>query len=100
MPLADSIDTAQGFISTLISVYIAILIAYILTSWLPLPYNIWLNRVQRFLYDVSEPYIRQFRRIVPQFSLGGLGLDISPILAIIVLLVLRAVALQGLEALQ
>ena len=99
MPFADSIDTAQAFFSTLFYVYLALIFVYILTSWIRLPYNIWLNRVQRFLYDVVEPYLRIFRRILPQLSLGGLGLDLSPIFAIIVLYVVNALVQQGLEAL-
>jgi uncharacterized protein YggT (Ycf19 family) len=49
-----------------------------------------LNRIQRFLYDVSEPYLRLFRRVLP--SMGSL--DLSPMVAVIVLWVLsRAVIL-------
>jgi uncharacterized protein YggT (Ycf19 family) len=34
---------------------------------------------------VVDPYLRLFRRFIPQLSIGGLGLDLSPILAILVL---------------
>ena len=100
MPLADSIDTAKDFVNTLFYVYLALIFAYIITSWIPLPYNVWLNRIQRFLYDVVEPYLRIFRRFVPQLSLGGLGLDLSPIFAIVVLYVLNAVVQQGIDLLR
>jgi YggT family protein len=100
MPFADSIDTAKDFVNTLFYVYLALIFAYIITSWIPLPYNVWLNRLQRFLYDVVEPYLRVFRRFMPQLSLGGLGLDLSPILAIVVLYVLNALLQQGIEALR
>ena len=85
MLLADAVDTIQGFVDILFLVYLLCIFAYILTSWIPLPYNVWLNRVQRFFYDVVDPYLRLFRRFIPQLSLGGLGLDLSPIFAIIVL---------------
>jgi uncharacterized protein YggT (Ycf19 family) len=49
-----------------------------------MPYSPWLNRIQRFLYDVSEPYLRLFRRVLP--SLGPL--DLSPWVATIALWVL------------
>src|SRR3712207_1643116 len=100
MPLADAIDTAQGFVNTLVYVYLALILAYILMSWIPLPYNLWLNRIQRFLYDVVEPYLRLFRRVLPQLSLGGLGLDLSPILAIVALLVANRLAQEGIELLR
>jgi YggT family protein len=97
MLFADAVDTAQDFIVVIFYVYLLCIFAYILTSWIPLPYNIWLNRIQRFLYDVVDPYLRLFRRFIPQLSLGGLGLDLSPIVAIIVLYALLRVILGLLE---
>ena len=94
MLIADAVTTAQQFVRVLFTVYLICIIAYIIASWFPLPYNVWLNRVQRFLYDVVDPYLRIFRRFVPFARFGGLGLDLSPILAIIVLIVLQRVAEQ------
>jgi YggT family protein len=65
----------------------------------PLPYNMTLNRIQRFLYDVVNPYLRLFRRFIPQLNLGGLGLDLSPIVAIIVLSIVHSLVQRGLSAL-
>jgi YggT family protein len=95
MPLGDAVDTAQGFVGILFLVYLLCIFAYILTSWIPLPYNVWLNRIQRFLYDVVDPYLRLFRRFIPQLNMGGLGLDLSPIFAILVLYALNRIV-QGL----
>jgi YggT family protein len=52
-----------------------------------LPYSIWLNRIQRFLYDVCDPYLRVFRRFVPPIG----PLDLSPMIAVLVLVVLQQV---------
>ncbi len=100
MPLADTISTAQDFVRTLFNVYLVLIIAYIITSWIRLPYNVWLNRVQRFLYDVVDPYLRIFRRFVPGLPLGGMGLDLSPIFAIIVLIVARELVPEGIGLLR
>jgi YggT family protein len=97
MLLGDAVDTIQNFVVVVFYVYLLCVFAYILTSWIPLPYNVWLNRVQRFLYDVVDPYLRLFRRFIPQLSLGGLGLDLSPIVAIIVLYALNAVVQRLLD---
>lgn len=99
MVLADTITTAQNFVQTLFYVYLALVLAYIITSWIPLPYSVWLNRIQRFLYDVVDPYLRLFRRFIPQLNLGGLGLDLSPIVAIIMLTVVYRLVNAGLDAL-
>jgi YggT family protein len=85
MLLGDAVDTAQDFVGALFIVYLICIFSYIITSWIPLPYNVWLNRLQRFLYDIVDPYLRLFRRFLPQLSIGGLGLDLSPIVAIAVL---------------
>ena len=99
MLLADAVTTAQSFVDVLFYVYLLCIIAYILTSWVPLPYNVWLNRVQRFLYDVVDPYLRLFRRFIPQLSVGGLGLDLSPIIAIIVLTIVYRLVFAGIGSL-
>src|SRR5437660_7379689 len=85
--LADAVDQAQTFVNVFVTVYTLVIFAYIITSWLRLPYSPWLNRIQRFLYDVSEPYLRLFRRILPPLG----PLDLSPMIGIIVLLILGQV---------
>ena len=91
MILTDAVSTAQSFVNTLFLVYLACIFAYIITSWIPLPYNVWLNRAQRFLYDVVNPYLSIFRRLLPRLSMGGMGLDLSPILAILSLYALNRI---------
>ena len=91
--LADAISRIQDFVSVFIYVYILLLFAYIITSWIRLPYSTWLNRIQRFLYDVCEPYLRIFRRILPPFG----PLDLSPIIAIFSLYFIRVLALSILD---
>lgn len=79
-------DDIAGYLSALITVYSLIIVAYVITSLIfsfgvRMPYNRVLNGVLGFLRDVSEPYLRPFRRIIPQIG----PLDISPIVAILVL---------------
>jgi len=83
--LADTASSVQRFVDTFIWVYILLIFAYILTSWIRMPYS--LHRVQRFLDDVCEPYIRIFRRILPTFG----PLDLSPIVAVITLVIVQQV---------
>jgi YggT family protein len=79
--LADWVSSAQNFVQVFTLVYFLLIFAYILMSWVRLPYSLWLSRIQRFLYDVCEPYLRIFRRILPSFG----PLDLSPMIAILVL---------------
>ena len=92
--LADVGDSIVNFVDVFVTVYILLILAYIITSWIRLPYSPWLNRIQRFLYDVCEPYLRIFRRFVPAIG----PLDLSPMIAVIVLIVLQrliSAALSG-----
>jgi YggT family protein len=91
--LGDAISKAETFVDVFITVYTLVIFAYIITSWLRLPYSPTLNRIQRFLYDVSEPYLRLFRRFLPSFG----PLDMSPMVAIIVLWLLDRVLITVLN---
>jgi uncharacterized protein YggT (Ycf19 family) len=92
--LADTASSVAQFVGTFIFVYILLLFAYILTSWVRLPYRPWLNRVQRFLYDVCDPYLRIFRRFIPPFG----PLDLSPMVGVITLIVLERLLTALIEA--
>jgi uncharacterized protein YggT (Ycf19 family) len=85
--MADAISSIQNFINVFISVYVLIIFAYIILSWVRLPYSPWLNRIQRFLYDVCDPYLRIFRRLLPSFG----AFDFSPIVAVLTLFVIDRV---------
>lgn len=90
LPVGDAVSSVTTFIWAFTLVYTLAIIAYILTSWLRLPYSPTLNRIQRFLYDVCEPYLRIFRRILPSFG----GVDLSPIVALIVLGIVSSILIR------
>jgi YggT family protein len=78
--LLDAVSEIELFVDVFATVYAIALIAYILTSWVRLPYS--LQPVQRFLHDVCDPYLRLWRRILP-FAVGAI--DFSPMVAILAL---------------
>jgi YggT family protein len=88
--LADWVDSAQNFVQVFTLVYFLLIFAYILMSWIRMPYSIWMQRIQRFLYDVVEPYLRIFRRFIPPLG----PLDISPIVAIFVLWIVSGLVIR------
>ncbi len=80
------------YVNALFYVYILIIFVYLLINLmlgmgLRLPYSRWSEAILNFLRDVSEPYLRIFRRIIPSVGM----FDFSPVLAIFVLYSLRAV---------
>ena len=85
--LYDVIDNVASFVQVFIYVYSLLILAYIITSWVRLPYSPWLNRIQRFLYDVCDPYLRLWRRVLPTFG----PLDLSPVVGVLFLYILLGV---------
>lgn len=71
------------------SLYIFLLFARIIMSWIPIPDNPALRTITGFIQDVTEPFLGLFRKLLPTARLGGMGIDFSPILAFIVLGVIR-----------
>ena len=84
-------DVAR-YVNNLFSVYIALLIARIVISWIPrMPYNPVLRAVTGFVEDVSDPYLNLFRRFIPPVRMGPAALDLSPIVGIFLLIILQGV---------
>ena len=82
-------------IDTVIHIYIWLLIAQAILSWL-LAFGV-VNRHNRavavigdFLYRVTEPALRPIRAFLPNFG----GIDISPIVLILILYFIRTLILQ------
>ncbi len=75
-------------LSTFLSIYTVLLIIRILLSWFP---NVdWLNPPFSVLSQLTDPYLNIFRSIIPPLG----GIDLSPILAFLLLSFLR----QGIMA--
>jgi YggT family protein len=93
--LFDAVTSVESFLRVFVYVYSLVILAYIITSWVRMPYSVWLNRIQRFLYDVCDPYLRMWRRVLPNFG----PLDLSPVVGVAALYVLLAVAINILDRL-
>ncbi|MDX6480486.1 MAG: YggT family protein [Gaiellaceae bacterium] len=83
LPLGDVVSSVETFVDVFITLYGIVLLAYVLMSWIRLPYSLTLDRIQHFVHDVSEPYLRLFRRVLPMAG----PLDLSPIVAFLMLTV-------------
>lgn len=78
------------YVGALFSVYFVLILLNILISWVPrIPYNRFLYGVIGFVQDVTNPYLNIFRRFIPPLGGSGFALDISPILGLIVLGLVR-----------
>jgi YggT family protein len=87
MLLAATVRVTIGnYVWALFEVYIVLILLYILANLLlsfglrP-SYSRVVDTVLNFLRDVSEPYLRLFRKFIPPIGM----FDLSPMIAIIVL---------------
>lgn len=81
------------YIRMAFEVYNWLIIIRVFMSWIPHdPYN----PIFRFLYEVTEPVLAPFRRMMGRFSVG---LDFSPVIALIVLQIIESAILSLLSAL-
>jgi YggT family protein len=88
-PLAISRSDVANYVDTIVIVYFVLIFIRILMSWLPtMPYSRWLDVVLTFVRDVTDPYLNFFRRFMPMLRIGGGGLDLSPMVAMVVLFLL------------
>ena len=78
------INALASVIDYFLLIYFYLIIGRAIISWVnPDPYN----PIVRFLYTVTEPVMRPARKIIP--PLGG-SLDISPIIVLILIQLLRS----------
>ncbi|HVE68266.1 MAG TPA: YggT family protein [Solirubrobacteraceae bacterium] len=98
MILATAREQIADYVGALFLVYGVIVVIYVLTSLVfslgvRAPYARWSDVLLTFLRDVSEPYLRIFRRFIPMIG----PLDLSPIVALIVLQIVGGIVVGLIE---
>jgi YggT family protein len=90
--LAVTRDDVANYVSAVFLVYFILIFIRILLSWIPrMPYYPWLRAIVDFVHQVVDPYLNIFRRVIPPLGGGRMAIDISPILAIILLSIVGSV---------
>jgi YggT family protein len=82
-------DWLRQFIDILFQVLIFAIIARALLSWFNLGPS---HPLVRILYDLTEPILAPLRRVIPMIGM----IDITPIVAIILLQVIQGIVLSAL----
>ena len=68
-----------------------ILFARIILSWFPMEPGSTMASIFGFLYAITEPVLGPIRRVIPPMGMGGMGLDLSPLIVILGISLLRGV---------
>jgi YggT family protein len=81
------VDVAD-YVSTLITVYVVLIFIRILMSYFrSIPYYRALDIFLRFVTEVTDPWLNLFRRFIPPVRAGPAALDLSPVIAVFVLVI-------------
>ena len=74
-----------------LSLYLVFVFARILLSWFPLDPSGAMATVAGFLFTVSDPGLGPLRRAIPPVRLGAAALDLSPLIVIRGVYILRGI---------
>jgi uncharacterized protein YggT (Ycf19 family) len=85
-----------SFVDNLFLVYIIMIIAWIVIGWVvafrgSIPYNRPLRAVTGFIEETVTPYLNLFRRLLPPIGGGGMAIDLSPMIGLILLFVVQGI---------
>lgn len=78
-------------ICRLLQLYLIVLFARIILSWFPVEPGSGLAGVYGFLYSITEPVLGPIRRVLPPVGMGGMGLDLSPIVVFFGITILQSI---------
>ena len=92
LPLAVTRGDIADYVAALFLIYTILIFIRVLMSWFTrIPYNRILNAVLEFIRETTDPYLNLFRKFVPMVRIGPGALDLSPIVAIIVLMIVQSI---------
>ncbi len=82
--LSNLVTALAQVIDIILSIYMWIIIIRALISWVnPDPYN----PIVQLLYKLTEPVLYRIRRLISAYSFG---IDVSPLIAILLVIFLKA----------
>lgn len=81
----------RDLLCALILLYTLAVIGRAILSWFPVSPDSALASVNGFLFRITEPVMAPIRRALPPVRAGGIGIDLSVMIVIIGLFVLRGI---------
>lgn len=76
-------------VNSLLNVYYVLLMARIILSWFPMRPGGVMADIIEVLYTLTEPLLAPIRRLVPPIAMGMGYMDISPLILMLLLSLLR-----------
>lgn len=76
-------------IRTALDIYFYAVFAWVILSWIPMSPGHPLTRFQELLDRIISPVIRPIRRVVPPIRLGAGAIDLSPLILLLGIRIIR-----------
>ena len=92
--LLDAASSLEQFVRVFVGIYILLILIWVQLSWVRIPYSRTFATVERFLDEVVTPYLGIFRGRIPTIG----PIDISPIIAVVVLLIAQELVIYVIGA--
>jgi YggT family protein len=71
-----------NLLCTALQLYVLLIFLRIVLSWFPVSPDSAMASVARWLIAITEPVLGPVRRAMPPVRMGGMGLDLSPIIVV------------------
>ena len=78
----------------LIDFYELLILAECILSWFAMGVGGIVFDIYEAIRKITEPFVGIFRRLIPSMGAGGIGIDFSPMIAIIVLDLIKRLVLR------
>ena len=70
--------------------FVILIFVRIILSWFP-PSGGFIDQVQRVVFSATEPVMGPLRRVIPPVRLGAAALDLSPLIVLLGISVIRTI---------
>ena len=91
--LGNLLQATAQILDIILQLYMWVIIIRALLSWVnPDPYN----PIVQFLYSITEPVLYRIRQLIP---MSGIGIDFSPIIALLAIVFLQGFLVESLDVL-
>jgi YggT family protein len=96
IPLALNRGDVADYVQALFIVYYILIFANIVLSLVPrMPFSLWSQAIINFIRETTDPYINIFRRIMRPVGGGPISIDLSPMVALLVLFVADGIIVRA-----
>jgi YggT family protein len=77
-----------GVLRAIVLAYAYVVLARVILEWIPVSYDHPVARVRSVLRAATDPVLVPLRRMIPPLRTGGMALDLSPMVLMILLFLL------------